>query len=708
MLTFRCPRCAFLTLAIIDMPSRRASRFPSLAGCLILSAIVAAPAIAQVPTQKPPVPIPPVEVVATRLPEATHDVPVSIEVIPGTLLRARGVTSLTDALGLATGVAIAPGGDAGPASAVPEIWGLREFDAFLLVVDGIPWGGAFNPAISTLSLRDVERIEILRGPAPVTYGATSFVGVIHVIHSAAAETARYAEAHGGTYASGGASLDYAIPLSGNWKSRLSIDLDKQGFKDDNTGFSRGHGLWRVASVEDTRKTWLSVDLNILMQDPASPHPRQGAVLSTSVPLDANYNPKDAYLNENRLAIMAGMERPIMNGAVWGTSASYTFSAQSMFRGFLTNIANSANNASGFKESIDVNDIYADTHIIWPTVSQMRFMAGADLLFANGEGTGATFNYTVPLSGTTQTSVTEPTTLDKDAEARRLFGGAYGSVEWRPATRLTLSGGVRVNATSEARGEGESVTNTRLSGSLGALFGLWEHGADHVRAFANFRDTFKPAAFDFSLAENEGVLDPETSRSYEGGLKIRTLDGRVDVEASLFRMDFENLVTSTVVNNLPALINAGTTRFQGFEVASDLRLEHSVYLRGSFGFHDGKFVDFVQAFDGTPTQLAGKRFEMSAKKLASAGITLAPEKGFIANASMNYTGDRYLNKRNTALVPGFSTFDLGVGFRTDRAEFRVDGRNLGDRRDAVSESEFGDAQYYRMTARSIRAGVVVKY
>src|SRR5438067_1179351 len=136
------------------------------------------------PTQ-PPVRIPPVEVVATRRAEATHDVAASIEVVTGEDLRARGATSLRDALSLATGIAIAPGGDAGPASAVPEFWGLREFDAFLLVVDGIPWGGALNPAISTLSLRDVARIEVLRGPAPVTYGATSFVGVIHVVHEPA-------------------------------------------------------------------------------------------------------------------------------------------------------------------------------------------------------------------------------------------------------------------------------------------------------------------------------------------------------------------------------------------------------------------------------------------------------------------------------------------------------------------------------------------
>ena len=97
---------------------RRAPRLRSIAGSILVSAIAAAPAMGQNPPQKP-VPIPPIEVVATRLPEAPHDVPASIEVISGDMLRARGVTSLRDALSLAAGVAVAPGGDAGPASAVP-------------------------------------------------------------------------------------------------------------------------------------------------------------------------------------------------------------------------------------------------------------------------------------------------------------------------------------------------------------------------------------------------------------------------------------------------------------------------------------------------------------------------------------------------------------------------------------------------------------
>src|SRR5204863_3028665 len=175
--------------------------------------------VAKASAQNEPQPaqaIPPVEVIANKVPERPHDIAASIEVFSGNELRARGVTSLKDALALAAGVAIAPGSDAGPASAVPEFWGLREFDAFLLVVDGVPWGGAFNPAVASVSMRDVERVEILRGPAPVTYGATSFVGVIHVVHTEAAANSKYVEGHGGSFGSGGGALDVPVPFRGSW------------------------------------------------------------------------------------------------------------------------------------------------------------------------------------------------------------------------------------------------------------------------------------------------------------------------------------------------------------------------------------------------------------------------------------------------------------------------------------------------------------
>jgi iron complex outermembrane recepter protein len=668
----------------------------------------AGPLLAQDTPQRPPVTIPSVEIVATRIPEAPHDVPASIEVISGADLRARGAQSLRDALSLATGVAVAPGGDAGPASAVPEFWGLREFDAFLLVVDGVPWGGALNPDIATLSLRDVERIEVLRGPAPVTYGATSFVGVIHVVHNSAGMRTTFADVHGGSYGTGGGGVDFSLPNLGSWTSRVSADFDRVGFRDDHTAITRGHGLLRTSTSFASGQLWLTGDLNILRQDPASPHPRVGTELSSAVPLDANHNPSGAYINLNKIAVAAGFDRNLFSSAMWGTTASFAFTANDQFRGFLTDVSDTPANASGYKETIDIHDFYADTHVIWPAIPQVRLMVGADALLAGGEARGATFTYTAPLSGSTQASVAEPTNLNLDAGNDRRFLGAYSSAEWRPVNRLSLSGGLRFNSTAESRGEGAEVTHNRVSGSVGALLGLFEREVDHVRLFANYRSTFKPAAFDFSLAENEGVLDPETSRSYEAGLKVRALEGRLDFEASAFRMDFQNLVTATIVNNLPALVNSGKTRFKGVELETELRMPFSTLARATYSFHDGKFVDFVQDFGGVPTQLAGNRFEMSARHLASAGITYAPETGLTSYATANYTGDRYLDKRNRSLAGAFTTVDAGIGFRQNRFELRVDGRNLTNRRDPVSESEFGDAQYYRMPARTVRTGIALRY
>src|SRR5947207_2712468 len=143
-----------------------------------------------------------IEVTAKGLHEEVETVPAMVTVVTGAELRARGATDLRDALSSVAGVDVAPGGDNGPASSVPEFWGLKEFDAFLLVSDDVPWGGAFNPALTSLSLEDVDHVEVLRGPAPVMYGATSFVGVLHVVHRLPADRTREASATIGSYGSG--------------------------------------------------------------------------------------------------------------------------------------------------------------------------------------------------------------------------------------------------------------------------------------------------------------------------------------------------------------------------------------------------------------------------------------------------------------------------------------------------------------------------
>src|SRR5450432_1540288 len=140
-------------------------------------------------------------VTATRIPEPVDQVPAAVSVVSGKELRARGATDMASAFSLVPGVEAPPGGDAGPSSAVPSFWGLHEFDAFLLVVDGVPWGGAFNPGITTLDFNDIDRIEVMKGAAPVMYGATSFVGVVQALHYPAGDAANEVDVAYGNYGS---------------------------------------------------------------------------------------------------------------------------------------------------------------------------------------------------------------------------------------------------------------------------------------------------------------------------------------------------------------------------------------------------------------------------------------------------------------------------------------------------------------------------
>ena len=674
------------------------------------------------PAQTPA--IPPVkqslEVTATRLPEDPQTVPAAIEVFSGDELSARGARDLRGALALATGVEIAPGGDPGPASSVPDFWGLKEFDAFLLVVDGVPWGGAFNPALTSLNLNDIERIEVLRGPAPVMYGATSFVGVIQVVHKDAASKDKTVEIHGGSYGSGGGSFSTPVPLPGDWNSRLTVEGERLGFSDDRTAYQRGQGLWRVArKPTDGSRVWFNLDLNWLDQDPASPRPRVGTIFSPDVPIDSNQNMAGAFLNDHRGSLMAGFDHAAVGGGQWSTTGSFSQSRQDIFRGFLVDPEAVDDNAHGFREKITLTDVYVDSHLSWKLPRSVQFLVGGDYLHGTGTARGADFDYTAALTGS-GTVVPTPDDLDFHINDHRDFYGAYSAVEWSPLERLRVDAGVRLNATREYQqvvdgGEGTSDQQTRVDVrpgvSVGTIFTTWQHNQDAVSLFVNYRDTFKPAAIDFGIGESEGgdhILKPETSRSVEGGLKGQFFNRRMEAEASGFLMDFNNLVTATSVGGVPELINAGKERFKGFESSVSYFLRTDIMARATYSFHDARFTDFVQDFDGVPTQLAGNRIEMSARNLAAFGISYSPARGFLGGIEFNYTGSRYLDKRNHALSEGFPAFGLSAGYRTGRWEFRVDGHNLLDRRDPVAESEMGDAQYYLLPSRRVDAGLRFRF
>src|SRR5579864_5744151 len=380
------------------------------------------------------------QVTATRVPEDVEPVPASVTVITGEEIRARGATDLATALSTVAGVVVAAGGDAGAASSVPEIWGLREFDAFLLVVDGVPWGGAFNPALSTLDLTDVDRIEVLRGSAPVMYGATSFVGVIQVIHRQPGQAGGSVSAWGGSYGSGGGAASAPLPAIGSYHQSLIVNGEQQGFSQDRTGWGRGHLLYRGSLATAAGGTFhVDFDDSIVDQQPFSPTPL----------VNGNLTPLNDKVDVNRQQLNLGFDQKLAAGT-WSALISGAHTDQTVGRGFLENVTGDNPDDHGIRQHLALDDLYFDTHLALALDRTLRLVTGVDELYGKAHNASGDWDYFQNVNGTNPPDINSFTPFGTtDLHDTRSFSGLYAQTEWTPTHRLRLQLGARLNHTHES-------------------------------------------------------------------------------------------------------------------------------------------------------------------------------------------------------------------------------------------------------------------
>lgn len=693
----------------------------SLGSTLLFSLIMPATVLAQSTSAVQS--LPEVQVTATRIPERVDRVPASVTVVKGEELRARGATDLQGALALVAGVEAPAGGDAGPASAVPSLWGLHEFDAFLLVVDGVPWGGAFNPSIPTLDFNDVERIEVLRGAAPVIYGATAFVGVIQVIHYPAGKAAQQAEVSYGSYGTVTSSASLTLPQLSAYRESLAISGKRDQLSDPRAGVNNVQLLYRGASPLAGGQLRLDLDTTIQRQAPTSPAVRDGNQLVT--PVDANFNPADGRIDEHRYHFVLGYSHETPLGD-WETTLSYAHSNIVDIRGFLRTPdawAPNPGNTDSQNQDRGLIDSYLDTHFSQELFDhQVDVVYGADLLYGSGKQYSFNGEYCVYTPASPACPVIPPatmppadppggTTLDEinGLNDRRAFMGQYLQLDWKPDERWDLMAGLRLNETRERNTETHvdtadstadtyaygSVNRTKPSGMIGASYLIFGNAGNEAVAYADYRNTFKPAAIDFGPdVPTPTVLAPETARSYEAGLKGYAFDHRLDFDTSLFFLHFNNLV---VADGNGGLTNAGSELLSGVELESRYHLGRDWQLALNYSYHLARYGAYV---NGDNEQLDGKHLELSPHVLAAAGLRYLPASGFFATAVVNAIGSRYLDEANSASTPGYQTVDASFGYRLRRMSVGLQGFNLTDERKPVTASEFGDSSYYLLPARRI--------
>jgi len=122
-------------------------------------------------------------VTATRSESELRTIGHSVTVIDQAEIRRHGFRSVAEALAAAPGIQLQQNGSFGGTTSV-FIRGASSEHA-LVMVDGVELNDAMSPGrvvdLGNLTLDNVERIEIIRGPLSTLYGSDAMGGIIHII-----------------------------------------------------------------------------------------------------------------------------------------------------------------------------------------------------------------------------------------------------------------------------------------------------------------------------------------------------------------------------------------------------------------------------------------------------------------------------------------------------------------------------------------------
>jgi iron complex outermembrane receptor protein len=128
-----------------------------------------------------------IAVTATRMEMVISDAPASVSVVTAEDIARRRAQRLGDVLGEIPGLYVRSNtfGASFPSSAQASIAirGIPRTTRTLVLVDGLSINSALSGGIdvAAITLENVERIEVIRGPYSALYGGNAMAGVIHVI-----------------------------------------------------------------------------------------------------------------------------------------------------------------------------------------------------------------------------------------------------------------------------------------------------------------------------------------------------------------------------------------------------------------------------------------------------------------------------------------------------------------------------------------------
>ena len=648
----------------------------------------------------------------SRLGLSVMDTPASIELIDSSVMRARGYKSVSDA------VKSLPGVVSGESPAAPSTFSMRGFSRSAVTVlrDGI-WLGPANMVMRPQNTFNLDRIEVLRGPASALHGQGVVGGTVNtVVKRATADAEQPLE----LLASYGRFDTYQFGLGGSTQlsdsAWLRMDVNQYG--------SDGHVdrmdpesinvttslLWKATEKLDVefQIDYLDDQLADYWGTPLVPKGVATTPLSdvvstnTGETLDEqarfrNFNVQDSRAVSDQLLFRIDLSWQLTEG-IELKNTSYRFTADRDW-----------GNAEGYVYCTDVVDICTETNVIqryygyfFVTHDQdllgnrltanidsqiggldNRFLAGleiTDLDFSRARG----FRRKIPLSANDAVSPTNP--IPGSYGQRELRGISPTQINTRALfleDALDISEPVKVVAALRyeeldlirqnfnALGDLEASSFSRdfnwLSWRLGAVVKL----TDDVSIYGQYSDSKDPVNANLFLVNSGENLDLTDAEQWEVGLKGLWHNGRTQATIAYFNIQRDDVLERIGVDSAASI---GGRDSSGVEFSAAFRPTSQWHVGANAAYTDAEFrrsTNFVTFAGNTPPNVAEVTGNLWASFSSIAGLPLE------VGGSVQYVDDRFGDNANQVALSSYTLLNLFATWSAPRFNVTARVNNVTD-------------------------------
>lgn len=581
-------------------------------------------------------------VTATKRAESIQDVPISVSAFSGEFMERSGVEDLRDVASIAPNLSVTQSSQAVNQKISIRGVGTTANNAMdpsvAVYIDGAYMA---RPGSIMGNLKDIEVVEVLRGPQGTLFGRNAAMGALNIrSHKPVLdENSLRIDSGIGNYDAYDTTLIANTAISDSVAGRLVASYsDKGGFVENRYNGDKSVGDSLSKSIKPSILFEPSLDLSVLLRLDYQELEAEGGAIEV-LPESATAA-RLATLNAlNAAPDVSGLDHTInqihddeMSDRQWGGTLDVTW--DDVFAGHtlrsITAYRDWQNDTYEFSLfRLPLEDIARETHFTSESVSQelqlispvgetFDYIAGLyyfqeDYAIDQAIHVGADFcaltgPFAAACAAGDQTNAV-PIAFKQDAESlAAFFQGTYHVTD-----RFDVTAGIRY---SDDKKDGSFLV-TSNNAVITSLFAgtedkelsfddsqwTWMVNAKYfftpdIMGFATVSTGYKSGGLNSvatkgGLTVDQRLFESEEVTNYELGIKSTLLDGTMIANATLFRTDIENFQDRSFQDVTFIISNAGELRQQGLELDVQYYPMEELFISVGYAYLDSEFLSFDQ-------------------------------------------------------------------------------------------------------------------